>query len=60
MLCQVCLQSFCQLTPRQHDAPAAAFALESDVSAQTRDSPLIRTARVLLPETKVIVETQVG
>lgn len=60
MLCQVCLQSFCQLTPCQHNAPAAAFALEPDVCAQTSDSPLVRTARVLLSETKMIVETQVG
>lgn len=60
MLCQVCLQSFCQLTPRQQDAPAAAFALETDVRAQTGDSPLVRTARMLLSEAKMIVETQVG
>ncbi len=59
MLGQVCLQSFCQLTPRQQDAPAAASALETDVRAQACDSPLVRTTRMLLSEAEVIVEAQV-
>lgn len=60
MLCEVFFESLGKLAPRQQDAPPAAFAFESDVRAETCDSPLVGTARVLFAEAEMIVETQVG
>ena len=59
MLCQVCFESFCKFTPRQHDAAATAPALEPNIRAQTRDSPLIGATGMLLSKAEMIVETQV-
>ena len=60
MLCKVRFQSLCQLTPCQHDTPAAAFAFQPDIRAETCDGPFVGAARVLLSKAEMIVETQVG
>jgi hypothetical protein len=60
VLRQVGFESLRKFTPREHDAPAAAFALEADVRTQTRDGPLIGAARMLLSQAEMVVETQVG
>lgn len=59
MLCQVCFESFCKFTPCEQDAAATAPALESNIRAQPRHSPLIGAAGMLLPKAEMIVETQV-
>lgn len=60
MLGKVGLESLCKFTPRQEDAPPAAFAFESDIRAQACDGPFVGTARMLFSEAEMIVETQVG
>jgi len=59
VLCKVGFESLGKLAPRQHDAPPAASAFESDIRAETCDSPLIRAAWMLFSQAKMIVETQV-
>ena len=60
MLGKVGFESLGQLTPRQQNAPPAAFAFQPDIRAETCDGPFIGAARVLLSEAEMIVETQVG
>lgn len=60
MLGQVGFESLGKLTPRQQDAPSAAFAFEPDVRAKAGDGPLVGAARVLFSQAEMIVETQVG
>jgi hypothetical protein len=60
VLGKVCFKSLGKLTPRQQNAPPTAFALESDIRAETGDGPFVRAARVLLSQAKMIVEAQVG
>ena len=59
MLGQVGFQSLGKLTPRQQDAPPAAFAFEPDIRAETRDGPFVGAARMLFSETEMIVQAQV-
>ena len=49
-----------QFAPGEHDAPPAALAFQSDIRAETRDSPFVGTARMLFAESQVVVEAQVG
>ena len=60
MLRQVGFESLGKFTPREHDSPSAAFALETDVRTQTRNGPLVGAARMLLSQAEMVVETQVG
>ena len=60
MFREVRFESLGELTPCQHDSPPAASAFESDIRAQPGDGPFVGAARVLLSETQVIVEPQVG
>jgi hypothetical protein len=60
VLRQVGFESLGKFTPREHDSSSAAFALEADVRAQTRDGPLVGAARMLLSQAEMVVETQVG
>ena len=57
---EVRLESLCQFTPREHDAPRTAFAFESDVRAETDDGPFVGAARMLFAESQVVVEAEVG
>ena len=59
MLGQVGFESLCKFTPRQQDAPPAAFAFESDIRTEPYDGPFVGTARMLFSEAKMIVETQI-
>jgi hypothetical protein len=56
MFCQVGFKSLGKLTPREQDAPPAAFALEADIRAEPRDGPFVRAARMLFAQAKMIVE----
>ena len=60
MFCKVGFESLGKFTPREQDAPTAAFAFEPDIRAKSRDGPFIGAARMLFSEAKVIVEMQVG
>lgn len=60
MFCKVGFESLGKFTPREQDAPPAAFALQPDIRAKSRDGPFIGAARMLFSEAKVIVEMQVG
>ena len=60
MLGEVGFESLGKFTPRQQDAPPAAFAFESDVRAKAYDGPFVGPARVLFSQAEMIVETQVG
>ncbi len=60
MFCKISFKSLCKFTPREHDAPPAARALEPNVRAQPCDGPLIGTARMLFSEAETIVETKIG
>ena len=57
---EVDFESLREFAPRKHDASSTAFTFQSDICAETRDCPLVGTARVLLAKAQVIVETQVG
>ena len=59
MLGQIGFEPFRQFTPRQQDAPPAAFAFETDIRAQARNDPLVRATGVLFSETEMVVEVQV-
>jgi hypothetical protein len=60
VLCKVGFESLCKFTPRQHDTPSTAFAFESDIRAETCDSPFIGSTWMLFSEAKMVVEAQVG
>ena len=60
MFCKVGFESLGKFTPREQDAPTAAFAFEPDIRAKSRDGPFIGAARMLFSQAKMIVETQVG
>jgi hypothetical protein len=60
MLGQVGFESLGEFAPRQQDAPTTAFAFQPDIRAKTGDGPLVGTARVLLSQAEMIVETKVG
>jgi hypothetical protein len=49
-----------KFTTGKHDAASAAFALQPNIRAQTRNNPLIGTAGMLFAQAQVIVEVQVG
>ena len=56
---KVGFQSLCEFTSREHDAPPATLAFKPNIRAETRDSPLIGTTRMLLAESQVVVEAEV-
>jgi len=56
---QVGFESFGKFATGEHDAPPASFTLESDIRAETRDSPFVGAAWVLFAEAQVVVEAQV-
>ena len=60
MLCKVRLESFCQFTPGQQDAPATASAFKPNIRAETCDGPFVGATRMLFSEAEKIIETQVG
>ena len=49
-----------EFTPCQHDASSAALAFKPDIRAETGNGPLVGAAWMLLAESQVIVESQVG
>lgn len=59
MLSQVGLESLGEFTPREHDASAAAFTLQANISAEARNGPLVRTAWMLFAEAEMVIEAQV-
>ena len=60
MLGKVGFESLGKFAPRQQDAPSTAFAFQPDIRAKTCNGPLVGTARVLLSQAEMIVETKVG
>jgi len=60
VLCEVGFEAFGKFTPCQHDTPPAPFAFESDIRAKARDPPVVGAARMLLSESQMVVEAQVG
>jgi len=60
VLCEVNFQSLRKFTPRQQNAPPAAFALEPDIRAEACDRPFVGAARMLFSQAEMIVEAQVG
>jgi hypothetical protein len=60
MLGKVGFEPLGEFAPRQQDAPTTAFTFQPDIRAKTCDSPLVRTARMLLSQAEMIVETKVG
>jgi len=57
---EICFEPLCKFASCEHDTPPAASAFQSNIRAKTRDGPFVRTARMLLAEAQVIVESQVG
>lgn len=60
MVCQIGFESFCKFAPREHDAPSTTFAFEPDIRAKTRHCPFVGAAGVLLAQSEVVVETEIG
>jgi hypothetical protein len=60
MLREVGFETFGKFAPCKHNTPPTPFAFESDIRAQTRDSPFIGTTRMLFAEPQVVIESQVG
>jgi hypothetical protein len=57
---KVGFEPFGKFAPREHDAPSAAFALQPDVRAETRDGPFVGAAWMLFAQAQVVVEAEVG
>lgn len=60
MFSEVDFKSLCQFAPREHDAPSAAFAFQPNIRTETRNSPFVGAARMLLAESQVVIEAKVG
>ena len=60
VLCEVGFEAFGEFTPCKHNTPPASFTFESDIRAETRNSPFVGAARMLFAESQVIVEAKVG
>jgi len=60
MVGEIRLEAAVQFSTGEHDSPTAAFALQSDVRAETRNRPFVGAARVLLAESEAVVEAEVG
>ncbi len=60
MFCQIRFESLREFAPREHDASPAAFAFKPDIRAETSDSPLVGSTRMLFAESQVVVEAEVG
>jgi hypothetical protein len=57
---EVGFEPFCKFTTCEHDAPSTAFAFETDIRAEARDSPFVGAARMLFAQAQVVVEAKVG
>jgi hypothetical protein len=57
---EIGFEPFGKFTAGQHNASSAAFALQTNISAQPRDNPLIGAAGMLFAQAQVIVELEVG
>ena len=57
---EICLEPLCKFAPGEHDTPPTAQTFKPNICAETRNSPFVGAARVLLAETKVIIEAEVG
>jgi hypothetical protein len=57
---EIGFEPFGKFAPGKHNMAPATFAFESDIRAETCDSPFIRAARMLFTKAQVIVELQVG
>lgn len=60
MFGEVGFEPFGKFTPREHDVASATFAVETNIRAETGDSPFVGAAGVLFTQTQVIVELKVG
>ena len=60
MLGEIGFEPFGEFTPCEHDVTSATFAVESDIRAETGDSPFVGAARMLFAEAEVIFELEVG
>ena len=60
MFGEIGFEPFGKFAPCKHNTSSAAFTLESDIRAETGDSPLVGAAGVLFAEAQVIVEAEVG
>jgi hypothetical protein len=59
VLCHNSLYPPAQFAPRQHHPPPAAFALQTNIRAETDDGPFIGTTRVRFAQAQVGVELQI-
>jgi hypothetical protein len=57
---EIGFETFGKFTAGEHNAPAAASALQANIRAQACDGPFIGTARMLFTQAQVIVEVQGG
>jgi len=60
MFGEIGFESLCKFAPCEHDAPPTAFTFKPDIRAETRHSPFVGTAGMLLAEAQVVVEAEVG
>jgi len=60
MICQISFESFCEFAASEHDAPPTTFAFETNIRAETRHRPFVGAAGMLLTESEVVVEAEVG
>lgn len=60
MFREIHFHSFRQFAAGKHDASSTTLALQPNIRAETHNRPIKGTAGVLLSQTEVIVEAEVG
>lgn len=60
MFGEVGFETLCQFAAGEHDAMPTAFTFKPDIRAETRDSPFEGAAWMLLAQSQVVVELEVG
>jgi len=60
MLGEIGFKPFGKFTSSKHNTSSAAFTLKSYIRAKSNHGPFVGAAGMLLAETKVVVELQVG
>ena len=59
MRSEIGFKPFGKFAPRKHNTSSAAFTLETNIRAETRDGPFIGAAGMLLAQAEVVVELEV-
>jgi len=60
MFGKIDLEPFGKFTPGEHDPTATSLAFKSDIRSEACNGPFVGTARMLLAEAQVIIESEVG